>query len=91
MLKIVIPSKFEFLLKNKARFKVCYGGRGGGKTENIARAMLILAMQPQHLFKKDNIRILCVREYQSSIAHSVHKILTDLIMLYELYPFFNNM
>ncbi len=89
MPKISIPSKFEFLLKNKARFKVCYGGRGGGKTENIARAMLILAMQPQHLFKKDNIRVLCVREYQSSIAHSVHKILTDLIMLYELYPFFN--
>lgn len=86
---IKIPSKFKFLLQKKARYKVLYGGRGAGKSENIARALLVLALQPRCLFEKDNIRILCAREYQASIADSVHRVLTDIIKLYDLHQYFN--
>ena len=88
-MQIKIPKKFEFLLKTNARFKVAYGGRGGGKSENFARALLMLALKPKILFPdKDAITILCVREYQSSISHSVHKAFSDIINLYNLNSYF---
>jgi len=87
-MQIKIPTKFQFLLKEKSRFKVAYGGRGGGKSENIARALLILALSPKNIFDKKAIRILCAREYQSSITDSVHKIFSDIINQYELHSYF---
>jgi phage terminase large subunit len=87
-MKIDIPDIFNFLLTKNSRFKVVYGGRGGGKSESIARILLLLSLKPQSLFKKDSIRVLCAREYQSSIADSVHKIFTDIINLYELNNYF---
>lgn len=88
-INITIPTKFQFLLKEKSRYKVAYGGRGGGKSESFARALLILALNPKILFpEKEAITILCVREYQSSIAHSVHKAFADIINLYNLNSYF---
>jgi phage terminase large subunit len=55
-----------------ARYKVLYGGRGGAKSWSIARALLIMGVERP-------IRVLCAREFQSSIADSVHKLLSDQI------------
>jgi phage terminase large subunit len=56
-----------------SRYKVLYGGRGGAKSWGAARALLIQgAEQP--------LRILCAREFQNSIADSVHKLLADQIV-----------
>jgi phage terminase large subunit len=56
------------------RYKVLYGGRGGAKSWNIARWLVIEAARRQ-------IRILCTRETQKSIADSVHKLLSDQIYM----------
>jgi phage terminase large subunit len=65
------PEKFACLFR-PARYKVFYGGRGGAKSWNIARALLLVGVQK-------GIRVLCVREQQNSIAESVHKLLSDQI------------
>jgi len=53
-----------------ARYKVYYGGRGGAKSWAFARALILKAY-------KNPLRILCAREFQNSIADSVHKLLAD--------------
>lgn len=69
-----IPEAFYPLLeRNKYRYKVYYGGRGGAKSHNYARALIYLGMQ-------DKLRILCARELQKSIGDSVHKLLSDIIL-----------
>ncbi len=72
MLEIEFPEKLLFLLQEPARYKVLYGGRGAGKTENIARALIILASQKK-------LRIACFRELQASIAESVHETIKNQI------------
>lgn len=74
------PEKLEFLFK-PARYKVAYGGRGGAKSWGIARALLILGA-------KSPLRILCAREYQTSIKDSVHKLLCDQIEALNLLSFY---
>ena len=69
--KAEFPVKLEGLFK-KSRYKVLFGGRGGAKSWGIARALLIKGA-------KDPIRILCAREFQTSIKDSVHKLLCDQI------------
>lgn len=81
MTEIVIPDVFRPLFEPK-RFKVYYGGRGGSKSHNYARALLIMGMQKQ-------TRILCARELQGSIADSVHKLLSDIIADYDLNGFYD--
>lgn len=71
MIEVSIPKAFGDLFKPK-RYKVYYGGRGGAKSHNIARALLVIGMQKP-------IRVLCARELQVSIADSVHKLLSDII------------
>jgi hypothetical protein len=44
-LEIEFPEKLLFLINSPARLKILYGGRGAGKTENCARALIILACQ----------------------------------------------
>jgi phage terminase large subunit len=79
--QISIPKKLLPFVKelkdqnSKFRYLVLYGGRGGGKSENIGRALIMLSMELK-------IRILCAREYQTSIRDSVHKILKDVIEKY---------
>lgn len=65
LLEISFPKKLYFLLTEPARYKVLHGGRGAGKTENICAALLILA-------SRKRLRIACFREFQNSIAESVH-------------------
>ncbi len=54
------------------RYKIMYGGRGGGKSWSIARALLLIGQQKR-------TRILCARETQTSIADSVHLLLSEQI------------
>jgi phage terminase large subunit len=75
-----LPLAFELLFR-PARYKVLWGGRGAAKSWSIARALVLLAVQ----FK---LRILCAREYQSSIADSVHRLLTDQIWALGLERYF---
>lgn len=66
------PAKLECLFRPK-RLKVLYGGRGAGRSWGIARALLLLGTQK-------SIRVLCAREFQNSVADSVHKVLADQIV-----------
>ena len=71
--EITLPSRFKaFLHLGKYRYKCAYGGRGGGKSWGIARALIILAASR-------TLRVLCAREIQNSIKESVHKLLVDQI------------
>lgn len=74
------PEKLACLFQ-PSRYKVLYGGRGGAKSWGIARALLILAAQRP-------IRVLCAREFQTSIRDSVHKLLSDQIQSLGLLGFY---
>jgi phage terminase large subunit len=68
-----IPKKcYDVLFGGSARFRVLYGGRGSGKSWSIAKALLIKGIQKK-------TRILCAREFQTSIQDSVKKLLDDQI------------
>lgn len=66
------PEKLIPILYGKARHKILYGGRGSGKSYGIADFLI-----SQTACSKK--RVLCTREYQTSIRDSVHKILKDRI------------
>lgn len=55
------------------RYKVLWGGRGAGRSWGVARALLLIGAEKP-------IRVLCAREFQHSIAESVHKTLSDQIV-----------
>ena len=65
----------------KKRIKAFFGGRGGGRTHNVARYILIRAM-------REKLRIWCARETQNSIADSVQHVFVELIELYGLNDYF---
>lgn len=78
---IKFPTKFEPLFQKKWRFIIFYGGRGSGKSFNIARALILRAFtQP--------VRVLCCREIQKSISDSVIQMLIDQIEMLGLQAFF---
>lgn len=79
--KIQIPEAFEPLF-SPARYKVYYGGRGGAKSWNAIRVLLLLGCQSK-------LRILCTRELQNSIADSVHRLIGDQIILLGLQDFYS--
>jgi len=71
--KAEFPEKLACLFQpDKSRYRVLYGGRGGAKSWGIARALLIKGA-------KDPLRILCAREFMTSMKDSVHKLLCDQI------------
>lgn len=72
--KVELPRALLFLVSESARYKVAYGGRGSTKSWNFARALLGLG-------NSRRLRILCAREFQNSIADSVHKLLADQIAM----------
>lgn len=78
---VLIPRKFQGLFRPN-RYKIMYGGRGAAKSRSVAAALVTLA----HCSKK---RILCTREYQSSIGDSVYKLLVDQIDRLKLRPYFH--
>jgi len=74
------PQKLSILF-DPARYKVLYGGRGGAKSWGVARALLIIGARKA-------TRILCAREFQTSIKDSVHKLLSDQIFAMGLQNFY---
>ena len=74
------PDKLKGLF-TPSRYKVLYGGRGGAKSWGVARALLIKGVQ-------EPIRVLCAREFQTSIKDSVHKLLSDQIEALGLLGFY---
>jgi phage terminase large subunit len=76
-----LPEAFAYLFE-PARYKVAYGGRGGGKSWAIADALVIQGAQRQ-------LRILCAREIQRSIEESVHQLLVDRISALGLDAFYS--
>ena len=78
---ITLPTVFGGILDDY-RFKIFYGGRGGGKSWAICIALLILATNRR-------LKILCCREFQNSIADSVYGLLCDRIEAMGLSPIFD--
>ena len=78
--KAQFPEKLAFLFKPN-RYKILYGGRGGAKSWGVARAALITSAQQP-------LRWLCAREFQKSIADSVHQLLKDQIEALGLQGFY---
>jgi len=80
-IEIKLPPKFKGLFK-PARYKIYYGGRGGAKSWTIATALISRAYT-------EPLRILCTREFQSSIADSVHRLISDQIQALGLSQWFD--
>lgn len=78
---IKFPTKFKPLFQEIWRFIIFYGGRGSGKSFNIARALILRAYTKP-------IRVLCCREIQKSISDSVIQMLIDQIEMLGLQAFF---
>ena len=76
MSKIHIPLAFEALARPK-RIKVFFGGRGSGKSESVARQLLLNA----ETFP--NYSILCARQFQNSIDDSVLSMLGHFVDEYD--------
>lgn len=74
-LVVQTPEAFGFLYDpplGQLRERCAHGGRGSGKSWQFARALLVHGLNKR-------IRVLCAREYQSSMRDSVQKILIDQI------------
>ena len=69
--KVQIPKIFK-PLDSASRYKIYYGGRGGGKSWSFALTLLLMGV-------KKRMRILCTREIQGSMKQSVHKLLHQCI------------
>jgi phage terminase large subunit len=69
IIRTSLPMPFK-ALGDPARYKVYYGGRGGGKSYSFAKVLMCRAREKKLL-------ILCAREYQNSIADSVYQLLIN--------------
>ena len=78
--KLEIPAKLERIFQ-PYRYKVLWGGRGGGKSHTVAKVLLTLATQKP-------LRILCAREIQKSMRDSVHRLLKDQVVYLGLESFY---
>lgn len=74
--KVKIPRKFGFLFL-PASFKGAHGGRGSAKTQSFASALTILGTT-------ENLRAICGREIQNSIAESAKAAIENKIREYNL-------
>jgi len=63
------------------RYKCLWGGRGSGKSYAVADALLIEGLRRP-------IRVLCAREFQTSIKESVHYLLSERIAVLGLQDFY---
>lgn len=74
-----IPNKLLPLINefNNYRIFLIEGGRGGAKSHSVARFLLYL----NDLY---NLRTVCGREIQNTVEESVHQLLSDLIIEYQL-------
>lgn len=71
IIHVEIPRVFS-RLKEEARYKLYYGGRGGGKSWAFAQMLILISLTRP-------IRVLCAREFQQSIKESVYQLLVDTI------------
>jgi phage terminase large subunit len=76
-----VPTAFRELYEPH-RYKVYWGGRGAGKSVQIASALLLKGSEPKPK------RILCAREIQRSIRDSVHSLLAQRIKALGLEHFY---
>lgn len=74
--RVEIPEALGFLFDpplGSLRWRCAYGGRGSAKSWSFARALLVHGVARP-------LRVLCAREYQTSIRDSVHRLLSDQIV-----------
>ncbi|MGH1483106.1 MAG: PBSX family phage terminase large subunit [Geminicoccales bacterium] len=76
-----VPKPLDRFFDQGKRFYILYGGRGSGKSWAVAAELIEMSLLAKH-------RILCCREIQNSIKHSVKKLLEDTIGRLGLVPFF---
>jgi len=76
----IVPA-FKSLFDPQWRYKVYYGGRGSGKSWQIARYVIF-----KMLTKKT--RVLCCREIQQSLEESVHHLLASQIEILGVAKYF---
>jgi len=76
-----IPEVFHILFQ-PFRYKVFYGGRGSGKSQNFARVLIVKSLEKK-------IRILCTREIMKSLRDSVHRLIVDEISKLGLSEYFD--
>lgn len=67
-LSFQIPVKLRPFLEEHRRFKIAYGGRGGGKSETFAS---VFSMK----IHTESALVGCFREYQNSIEDSVYSLM----------------
>ena len=79
-MNVDFPDKFQALFK-PSRYKNFHGGRGSGKSMNVARALVLKTYEKR-------LRVLCCREIQNTIRDSVHKLISDQIEELGLSPWF---
>lgn len=70
---IQVLKPYQRILDGGFTYYCYYGGRGGGKTENIAHCLVLKAITTE------NIRILCARELDNSVKESVYRAIVDSI------------
>lgn len=75
-MEIEFNDKLSFLFK-PARLKIAYGGRGAGKSDGFAIALIVFTM-------KLKLRVLCLREIQNSLEESVKSTIENYITHYGL-------
>lgn len=80
-MNLQINHKLKFFLEDKARFKVAYGGRGGGKSHDAAGSILIRGTQ-QRIF------VVCLREFQNTLEESVYRLLCNKIRTFPQLQYF---
>lgn len=70
-IKVLKP--YKKILEGGYTYYCYYGGRGGGKTDNIAHCLVLKSITT------DNLRILCIREVELSVKESVYRAIVDSI------------
>ena len=80
-INLKVANVYKPLWKNAKRRNYIYGGRGSGKSHDVAEYCLFRAYQSK-------IKVLCTRELQNSIADSVYSLLKNKIVDMKLDFFF---
>lgn len=80
-INLKVANVYKPLWKNAKRRNYIYGGRGSGKSHDVAEYCLFRAYQAK-------IKVLCTRELQNSIADSVYSLLKNKITDMKLDFFF---
>jgi len=80
----IVKKVYDELVSSNKRHRIIVGGRGKGASWSIARILLARGMEQKRF-------ILCVREVQKSIEHSVKKLLDDTIIRCDLRKFYQSL